>query len=566
MTATGMKLRDYQEETLTAIDRELARNKRKQLIVIPTGGGKTVVFSTAIHRRRMNNPRQLPTLILAHRDELLTQAAEKIVDVAPELEMSIGFIKAGRNDVNKDIIIASVQTLSRLPRRVQLPKEFQTVVIDEAHHAASDSYVKILEYVQSDLYLGVTATPDRTDKKRLDRIFDVVAMEISIEELINRGYLVPPRGKRIGIEVDLGSVKTSRGDFQAGDLADALEAANAPNEVLSAYLEHGENRTGLIFTPTVDQAYDTAKVFRDAGVPVEALDGDTPTEERRLILERLAKGQTRLVANVGVLTEGYDEPSLSIVIVASPTKSRSKYCQMIGRGLRLHPAKEDCLILDLAGASEELSIQSLPAFFGLKDEDEDVRDAIARHGAGGEAPERDPDDAQPKHQPTRKGTLIKDVGFFPRERLHWIRVNRGWVLDLGERKQLVLRAIDKDESGWQVLLVKHDSDTFNLRGEHPNISFGQGIAEEIVREEGLLKIVDKQAAWRRGPVTKTQLAALKRMGISETPTNSGEASNLIAKANANRTLARLDKAMARRNSSPNRTPRPQRTKAAAANQ
>ena len=113
--------------------------------------------------------------------------------------MSIGFIKAGRNDVDKDIIIASVQTLARMNRLVQLPKEFQTVVIDEAHHAASDSYVRILNYVEAELFLGVTATPDRTDKKRLARVFDVVAMEISIEALINRVYLVPPRRKRIEI-------------------------------------------------------------------------------------------------------------------------------------------------------------------------------------------------------------------------------------------------------------------------------------------------------------------------------------------------------------------------------
>lgn len=539
-----MKLRDYQEATVTAVDRELALRKKKQLVVLPTGAGKTVVFSTIVDRRRKKNPRNLPTLILAHRDELISQAAEKIIQVAPELEMSIGFIKGQRNDVHKEVIIASVQTLSKQHRLDQLPLEFQTIVIDEAHHAASDSYLRIINHLDTELLMGVTATPDRTDKKRLDRVFDVVAIEISIEELINRGYLVPPRGKRIGIEVDLGSVKTARGDFQAGDLADALEAANAPSEVLSAYLEHGENRTGLIFCPTVEQAYKTADVFRAAGVPTEALDGQTPTEERHAILRRLKKGQTRLVVNCNVLSEGFDEPSISCIIVARPTKSRSMYCQIIGRGLRLHPAKDDCLILDLAGASDELSIQSLPAFFGLKDEDEDVRDAIARHAReGGDVEEGE---GETKAEPARKGTLVKDVGFFPRERLHWIRVNGGWVLDLGERKQLVLRAIDKEESGWQVLLVNQATKTFDMRGQHTDITYGQGIAEEVVREEGLLKIVDKQASWRRAPVTKGQKAALKRLRIQGNPKNAGEASNLLAESQANQTLARIDKALVRR--------------------
>jgi len=545
---TSLRLRPYQEETIVSVRKQFVAGKKRQLVVLPTGAGKTVVFATLIARRRKNNPSKLPTLVLAHRDELINQAAEKILEVEPQLASSIGYIKGKRNDVGHEVIVASVQTLSKQRRLDQLPPRFQTIVVDEAHHAASDSYVRILDSIEAELVLGVTATPDRSDNKRLDKVFDVVATEISIEKMILAGYLVPPRGKRIAVEVDLDDVKQSGGDFQAGDLADALEAANAPTEVLAAYLEHGENRTGLIFTPTVAQAYATAETFRAAGVAVEALDGRTPAKERKEILNRLARGETRLVANAAVLTEGYDEPSIGCIIMASPTRSASKYCQIIGRGLRLHPSKTDCLILDLAGASDELSIQSLPAFFGLKDEEEDVRDAIARHEL--EDAERDSEGAdEQKPAKKKKGTRVSEVGFFPRERLHWIRVEGGWVLDLGEKKQLVLRAVDKKESGWQVLLVNQTTRTFSVRGQHKDIGFGQGIAEEIVREEGLLKIVDRNASWRRVPVTNTQKAALKRMRIKGSPANAGEASNLIAAAQALQTLNRIDRALRSRSTS-----------------
>lgn len=542
--STAIALRDYQEDTLAEVNRQLMLGNDRQLIVIPTGGGKTVIFATGISRRLANNPRGLPTLVLAHRDELISQAVEKICDINPDLEFSVGVVKGAKNQVDRPVVVASIQTLARERRLNQMPTEWQTIVVDEAHHAASDSYIKVLDRLKAELYLGVTATPDRTDKRRLDKVFPTVSMEVSIDQLIQRGYLVPPRGKRIGIEVDLGSVKQRGGDFQDGALGEALEAANAPTEILSAYLEYGENRKGLIFCPTVSMAHHTAEVLRSAGVRAEALDGGTHVTERRAILERLRTGETRLVVNCGVLTEGFDEPSISLVIVARPTKSRSLYCQIIGRGLRLHPDKSDCLVLDLAGASDEMSIQSLPAFFDLKD-DEEVTEAIERRQreaseGGGEGSE----ETGKKQTPAtaRKGTRIRDVGFFPRERFHWVHVTGGYVLDLGEGKQLVLRAIDENESGWQVLLVNQYTKTFKLRGQHRRIEFGQGIAEEIVREEGLLKIVDRHASWRRGPVTKGQKRMLAKLGITSLPRTSGDASNLIAKAQARDTLDRIDRA------------------------
>lgn len=545
-----VSLRPYQDDTLAAIRKFYREQIRKQLICLPTGGGKTVCFATMIKMMVEADPQGEQILVLAHRDELIKQAADKILKVAPELAMQIGFIKGKQNDIGKRILIASVQTLSRPKRLRQLSRHMKAGIIDEAHHAPADGYQKILEWIEFDLLTGWTATPERTDSKRLDRVFDVVAYEKSIESMIAEGYLVPPRGKRIGIEVDFGDVKNAPdGDFAAGSLADALDAANAPSEVLGAYLQYGENRKGLIFCPTVAQAHETAEVFRRAGIPTESVDGTTEEEERVAILQRLGTGATRLVANVGVLTEGFDEPSISCIIMASPTKSRSKYCQIIGRGLRLHPSKEDCLVLDLAGASDDMSIQSLPAFFGLKD-DEDILDAIERRQSGGGDAAEAPAEDTTKKKPARRDQRVKDVGFFPRDRFHWLRVPGGWLLDLGDRKTLVLRAIDKQESGWQILLLDTSAKnprnhTFKLRAEHPDLSFGQGMAEEIVREEGLLRIVDRNARWRNKAVTENQLKKLAYLRVEKVPRTCGEASNLIARAESEQLFKRIDRALAR---------------------
>src|SRR6202012_4708269 len=155
-------------------------------------------------------------------------------------------------------------------------------------------------------------------------IVDEMVFARSIEWMVDQGYLVPPRGKRISVDVDLSKVKKSHGDFQADDLAAALENADALDDILATYVEHGEGRKALIFCPTVAMAHHTAAVFRDAGLAAEAVDGNTPEEERHGILHRLHTGATQVVANVGVLTEGFDEPSIGCIIIAAPTKSRVK--------------------------------------------------------------------------------------------------------------------------------------------------------------------------------------------------------------------------------------------------
>lgn len=541
-----IELRDYQQEAVQAVDAALDRGVRKQLMVLPTGGGKTIVFSAISQARQAR-----PILILAHRDELLSQAREKLVSVAPELAMSCGLVKAKSNDVNAPVVIASIQTLARRSRLDQLPTTFGTVIIDEAHHAAADSYQRVIDHVtDADLILGVTATPERHDGKSLESIFDELVFAKSIEEMIREGYLVPPVGKRISVDVDLSQVKVTAGDFQGEALASALEEAGTPAEVLATYMEHGENRKTLVFAPTVAMAHHLADVFRGAGLSAEALDGETPKLERDGILNRLKTGETNIVCNVGVLTEGFDEPSVSCVILAAPTKSRAKYTQIIGRGLRLHPAKTDCLILDVAGASDDLSIESLPTLFGLREllDGENVIEALERQAEEDaarriqELEEADRQAAEEEAEKERKRKRRADsIKFFGRDRMHWTVVNGRWTIPFGNGQTLVIWPENTDDR-FAVLLVDSDRSSCRILARSLDFGYAQGVVEESIRKHGRQILADTKAHWRSEPITQGQRRYLYRLGQPMVETK-GEAADLITQAKLAEELGRVEVAL-----------------------
>lgn len=559
-----IELRDYQQEAVQAVDAALDRGVRKQLMVLPTGGGKTIVFSAISQARQAR-----PILILAHRDELLSQAREKLVSVAPELAMSCGLVKAKSNDVNAPVVIASIQTLARRSRLDQLPTTFGTVIIDEAHHAAADSYQRVIDHVaDADLVLGVTATPERHDGKPLEDTFDELVFAKSIEEMIREGYLVPPVGKRISVDVDLSQVKVTAGDFQGEALASALEEAGTPAEVLAAYLEHGEDRKTLVFAPTVAMAHHMADVFKGAGLSAEALDGETPKLERDGILNRLKTGETNIVCNVGVLTEGFDEPSVSCVILAAPTKSRSKYTQIIGRGLRLHPAKKDCLILDVAGASDDLSIESLPTLFGLREllDGENVIDALERQAeedAARRIRELEEADAmaaeEAAEQERKRKRRANSIEFFGRDRMHWTVVNDRWTIAFGNDQTLVIWPENSDDRFAVLFLFKDEEGQDRCRILARGLDFGyaQGVVEESIRRAGRQVLADTKAGWRSDPISQGQRKYLYRLGQPMVETK-GEAADLITQAKLADELSRLELVLGRQfdNPRPEREPVP----------
>lgn len=364
-----LPLRGYQRAALDAVWAAVTEVSRPA-VVLPTGGGKTVCFAHLLREFKEREPDRRG-LVLVHTDELVTQAYAKIKAVAPHLE--VGIVKAKRNDVRSDVIVASVQSLRAAGRRAQIQR-VGLIIVDECHHATAPTYRTILEHfgcfadskptAYRAMAVGFTATLARGDGGPLGKVWERVAFSRDIAWMIRKKYLINVHGKRVQVpELDLSKVRRSGGDFREGDLGEALVDSLAPEAVAKAYAEHAHDRKGLLFAPTVASAEAFAEAFLAQGITCEVVSGAMPLEERRAVLARQKCGQTQVVANCAVLTEGYDDPEVSCVVVARPTRSKPLYIQMVGRGLRVDPARpyedQDCLILDVVGASAKHDLRSL---------------------------------------------------------------------------------------------------------------------------------------------------------------------------------------------------------------
>src|SRR5438067_5248006 len=269
--------RPYQYEAVAALLAAAARGVQRPLLVLPTGTGKTIIFALLVQRRGGR------ALILAHRDELIQQAVDKLHLVDPTL--SLGIVQAAHDELTAPTVVASVQTLSRRTRLARLVPDFQTIVIDEAHHAPAPTYRRILDYCRAwhpdgPLAVGVTATPERGDHHSLRPVFDRIVYQKTLLEMMQAGYLVDLRALQILLQADFDALRTQQGDFVEAELESLLLAANAPAQVLAAFQTHAADRKALLFTPTVALAYAMAETFRAAGIAAEALDGTTPLATR----------------------------------------------------------------------------------------------------------------------------------------------------------------------------------------------------------------------------------------------------------------------------------------------
>lgn len=388
MTAKALlPLRDYQTQAIRAIHTKWSAGIWRPATVLPTGAGKTVVFSHLAEQYLTANPGKR-VLVLSHTDELTRQAADKMRSVAPH--RVVGIVKAAQNEVHAEVISASVQSLRSKSRRDAI-RNVGLIIIDECHHAVARTYRTILEHFgaiataeapadwkPTALVAGFTATLVRADKEKLSDVWEDVAFRLSIAFMIRSGYLLDVKGKRVEVpDLDLREVKTSGGDYQEGSLGEALVEAFAPEVVAQAYLENAQDRKGLGFAPTVDSAYAFAEAFADAGIKTEVVHGALARDERRAILARLKDGTTQVVWNCMVLTEGFDEPTVSAAVIARPTKSAGLYQQMVGRVLRPDLSlpvdqRGHALILDVVGISRQHDLRSLVDLTTREDLPEDV--------------------------------------------------------------------------------------------------------------------------------------------------------------------------------------------------
>lgn len=334
-----MKLRPYQEEAKNAVLGQWERGVQKTLLVLPTGCGKTIVFAKITESLVGSGGR---VLILAHRGELLEQAADKI-EKSTGLKSAVE--KAEQTSLGSfyRVTVGSVQTLMREKRLSLFPSDyFDSIIIDEAHHCISESYLKILDHFSSAKVLGVTATPDRGDMKNLGQVFETLAYEYTMPKAIKEGYLSPIKAVTIPLKMDLSEVGTSAGDFKASDLGSALEPyLYGIADEMAAYCK---GRKTVVFLPLVKTSRKFRDILNEKGFKAAEVNGESG--DRAEILEDFEKGRYNVLCNSMLLTEGWDCPSVDCIVVLRPTKVRGLYCQMVGRGTRLSPGKGHLLLLD----------------------------------------------------------------------------------------------------------------------------------------------------------------------------------------------------------------------------
>jgi superfamily II DNA or RNA helicase len=371
--AGPITLRPYQLEAINGVRKSWTQFDRS-LGVAATGCGKTIIFAN-IAKERLRRGR---VLVLAHRDELIDQAIDKLgqacgLRAAKEKA-------ADRADLDAGVVVASVQTLARTVRRERFPTDhFATIFVDEAHHSLAESYQRILKYFQPQKVLGVTATPDRGDTRNLGNYYHDVAFEIGLVDLIRDGFLCPIKVRTVPIEIDLSHVSVRAGDFSEEELATALEPVLS--RIAEAACSYAKDRKTLIFVPLIRVAEQFAEILRRHGFTAEMISG--ACRDRAEKLARFKSGETQVLVNAQLLTEGFDEPSISCVICLRPTKVRSFYSQMVGRGTRIHPTKENLLLLDFLWISRKHNLVK-PACLIAHDEAEQA--AIETVLAEGNAP------------------------------------------------------------------------------------------------------------------------------------------------------------------------------------
>ncbi|MFJ3044013.1 DEAD/DEAH box helicase [Streptomyces tendae] len=514
--------RPYQAEAIKALISAWQGPHNRLAVVLPTGAGKTVVFANLIDELlpQLNGGR---ALVIAHREELIEQAAAKIRAVRPDLR--VGVVKAERDEhQDADVIVASIQTLA-VERRRNAITNIGVVIVDECHHAAARSYMTVLEHFGAWRGLpvaGFTATMTRTDGGLAD-VWEEVVFTLDILEMIEDGYLCDVRGKRVIVEgLDLDAVKSRAGDLQDGQLGQALDDSGAAEVVAEAYRLHAGDRAGVVFTPTVDTAQSMAESFTAAGIPAAAVWGDMPRDDRAATLEKYRRGDVQVLTNCMVLTEGFDAPWTSCAVIARPTKSAGLYCQMAGRALRLWEGKKDALILDVMGASTRHRLASIVDLTGrdvvMADEDQTLREAVR------EAEEK------AKRRLDLSRIQVEEIDLFHGSTVRWLKTETGvWFIPVTDSTYVFLLRNPGDRTYW---LRRFDTAN-GVVGPKNDVPMplpeAKAWLEQQAKAMGSRWLATRSASWRNRPASVKQLnfCRMNRITVPRGST-AGEVSDLQA--------------------------------------
>lgn len=532
MSSTSITLRDYQREAIDAVFAAWSGGMKRPAVVLPTGAGKTVVFSTLVkewrsrHAMLGHHSTGTRVIILAHRDELVDQAISKLRAVLPE-DVSVGKVEAGDNQVGADVMVCSVQTLASAKRRdnlTALDKHYGSVgliITDECHHAAAASYLKVYDAFPDALQLGVTATMARGDRVGLGSVWEGVVYSRSILNLISKGHLTDVRTQAVKVtDLDLNAVGMSRGDYRVDDLGTALMEAGTFAAIPRAYLEHAGTRQGIVFTPTVGTAVAAEDELNRAGVRTATVHGDTPREERQWIYDQFRTGGIQVLSNCMVLTEGFDAPWAEVAVIARPTQSAPLYTQMVGRVLRPWPGKTEALVLDLVGASANklrTLIDLEPGAVQALRDGESLAEAVVR-------------EAEEGNKKVPAGSIafelkVREVDSFAASTHAWGRTPKGVMfINCGETRVFLWPS--SQPGLWDVCVAKKAAKWERTR--HTGLDLGSAMAwGEAVSEDHAAFSVERSARWRKSPPSQAQLDYADVLGIDTAGMNRGQVSEAI---------------------------------------
>ena len=613
-------LRPYQTASLEAVADALATGQRRLLVKKPTGTGKTVTFAAMPTWGRIGafltaQPKHgAQMLVIAHREELLDQAAEKIQAQHPDWMVEV---EQGPRVASSfaDVIVASIQTLAarkftRLERLMR-HHDIRLVIIDEAHHAAAPTYrtalvhlgflppaeastvegieaiefddTKVMEAALADwdkvspkdrLLVGVTATPNRTDAIGLGCVFQSIAYSYDLKQAIEDQYLVPIEPYAIESDTSLDSCRTVAGEFNQKDLAEAVNQEKRNALAVAAWQELAEGRQTLGFTVDIAHAHELAQAFQKAGYAWEALSGETPKDQRRDMLKRFRRGELIGIANCMVLTEGTDLPMVECILHCKPTKSATLYEQMTGRGLRTHPGKDRCIVIDIVDIARKHSLQTAPVLYGLppglKPADGQELGELERDmkALQDQYPQMDVEALLREGRLTLKELRARAQKFDvwtvqplsaevqQSTRLEWLQLGElyrlayPWQAGDGREGDETL-VVSKDLLGkWELVTTwKAKRNPDGPKDQHVEVrqrTVGNGYATDasaLVAAElwlsqerrNVQRLVSRDAGWKGRPASDKQLDYLRKLRVPfKLPLSMGEAGNLINIAKARR--------------------------------
>ena len=568
-----MELRDYQIEALEAIKSNYNAGVFKQLIVLATGTGKSLLGSNV--KKWLKLP--LKTLWCAHREELLTQAANSLYKANPECVVEIEQA-TNRVSNNCDIVVASIPTIGRSNTRIEKfdPLSFDCVIIDEAHHIShnTQTYVAVLNYFQPKLLIGLTATPKRTSGEGLGDFFDRIVYRKDLFTAIKEGWLVPINAFKVKSNTDLTGIKKTAGDYAIGELQERVNDSDRNDLIVQSYKKSVDGSSALGFCAGIEHAESLATVFNDYGYDARCVFGHTDINDRHEILEWFNKTKGAILLNFAVVTEGVDIPSIETILMARPTQSNLLFQQMIGRGCRPPVGIGNLInrlssldrvellknypltVIDVTDNHEKHTLITTATLFGLPPRfsvNKDSLEAVVEYFSQlkEEHPTLDFSDCETKED---IDLVLETVDLFEATNnsataissFNWIGNDERYLLSIvGDKQHKQRILVTKNIIGnWDVVLEErttlnvapHTIKSTTVLGEVKEISDAVEISEKYVAEHysGAITVLRKDAGWRRKPASSGQISFLQRTGVlDKLPTSvrrtlrKGDASKLI---------------------------------------